>query len=106
MSTMSTPITDPPRVRLICTGTETRGLHDARIIGVAAWLDPSRMKIVPPGGEAHFAELVSQTNLTYDIECGECRGRIRMDRNAWRQRLEAAAPLSGVGQLDISNDLK
>jgi hypothetical protein len=106
---MSGPITDPPRVQLICMGPETHGLHDANTVGIAHWLTADRMRILTSAGLLAGAEHVGREGnriFAYDLECDQCHRSLHLDLDqGWRQRLLAAAHPSGVGQLDISDDL-
>jgi hypothetical protein len=103
---MSTPSTYPPRVRLFCTGSDARGLHQLHVIGVVHWLNNECMEIRTEAGQLPGDEFVGWGKiLGYDLACDQCRGAMHLefDDDGWRERLVAAA---GVGRLDISNDLK
>jgi hypothetical protein len=106
---MSIPSAYPPRVRLICMGTDARGLHHASIIGVAHWLTDDRIEIRTESGQLPGDEFVGGGKiLGYDLACDQCRGafHLEFDHDGWRKRLVAAAPQVGIDYLDISNDLK
>ena len=103
------PSTYPPRVRLICMGNDVRGLHHVNIVGVAHWLTDDRIEIRTEAGQLPGDEFVGGGKiLGYDLACDQRRGafHLEFDDDGWRKRLVAAAPLSGIGHLDISNDLK
>ena len=97
------------RVRLVCTGTDALGLHDARTIGVAAWHGGSPESITihtATGGTP--TELVGRGEdvSAYDLECPGCAGSVRLDLDeAWRGRIVAAAD-DVSGELNVSEYVK
>ena len=97
------------RVRLVCTGTDALGLHDARTIGVAAWHGGSSDHIAirnAAGGTP--TELVGHGDevSVYDLECPGCAGSVRLDLDeGWRGWIVAAAN-DVNGELDVSEHVK
>jgi hypothetical protein len=97
------------RVRLVCTGTDALGLHDARTIGVAAWHGGAPESITvhtATGGAA--PELVGHGEevSAYDLECPGCAGSVRVDLDeVWRERIVAAAD-DVSGELNVSELVK
>jgi hypothetical protein len=97
------------RVRIVCTGSDALGLHDARTIGVAAWHGGSSDRITihtPAGGTP--TELVGHGEdvSAYDLECPGCAGSVRLDLDeAWRERIVAAANDVNA-QLNVSEYVK
>lgn len=97
------------RVRIVCTGTDTLGFHDARTIGVAAWHlgSPDHVTIhTPTGGEpTDFVGRGGQI-FAYDLECPGCTGSVRLDLDkGWRERIVAAAD-DVNGELNVSEHVQ
>ncbi len=97
------------RVRIVCTGTDALGPHDARTIGVAAWNGGSTDRITihtATGGTP--TEFVGRGGevFAYDLECPGCAGSVRLDLDeGWRGRIVAAAD-DVSGELNVSEDVK
>ncbi len=97
------------RVRIVCTGSDALGLHDARTIGVAAWPGGSSERIAiraATGGTP--TELVGHGDdvSAYDLECPGCAGSVRLDLDeAWRARIVAATD-DVSGELNVSEFVK
>ncbi len=97
------------RVRIVCTGTDSLGLHDARTIGVAAWNGGSTDRIAihtATGGTP--TEFVGRGGevFAYDLECPGCAGSVRLNLDeGWRGRIVAAADDIN-GELNVSEDVK
>lgn len=97
------------RVHIVCTGTDSLGVHDARTIGVAAWHggSPESITIHTATGGAP-TEFVGRGGEVsgYDLECPGCAGSVRVDLNeSWLQRIVTAAD-DVNGELNVSEDVK
>ncbi len=97
------------RVRIVCTGTDALGLHDARTIGVATWHSGSSDRITirtaTAGKPTEFVGRGGET-FAYDLECPGCTGSVRLDLDeAGRGRIIAAAD-DVNGELNVSELMK
>ena len=97
------------RVRIVCTGTDALGLHDARTIGVAAWHGGSTERITiraATGGTPTELAGHGDDVSAYDLECPGCAGSVRLDLDeAWLERIVAAAD-DVSGELNVSEYVK
>ncbi len=97
------------RVRIVCTGSDELGVHDARTIGVAAWQGGSSDRITirtaTGGAPTEFVGRGGEV-FGYDLECPGCAGSVRLDLDAtWRERIVAAADDVGA-ELNVSDDVR